>query len=212
MANSVANVVWFGPQLAQGQLQANGGTSGSNAKTVVGIATTTLDGATGTVTVNWIDGVQKPFQTIITAPVASVTAPATIGGVANQAVYSGVGAYGQLKVGQSITFSGFTNSGNNGTFTIVALTTSSIQVLNASSVLETNPAGLVSFNMATGALVASAQVARAIVSAAGVADTAASTITASLTNLSQTSATVTLSANGSASQTLSILVELFPNQ
>lgn len=212
MANTTANVVWYGPSFAQGQIQSQGGLSGSQSKAMTGIATTTLDGATGTVNINWIDGVQKPFQTVIVAPVSSVTAPATINGVANQAVYSGVGAYGQLKVGQSVTFAGFATSANNGTFTVVALTTSTIQVLNASSVAETNPAATVSFNQATGALVAGALVARSVTSAAGVTDTAANTIAVTqIATITQTGAVCTLSANGSNTNTLSILVQLYPN-
>jgi len=55
----------------------------------MGIATFVGDGATTTATVNWIDGVQKIFQRpVVVIPVLSVTAPATLGGVANQAVYS----------------------------------------------------------------------------------------------------------------------------
>jgi hypothetical protein len=209
MANTTANVVWYGPAAAQGQEQSQGGLSGSQSRAMTGIATTTLDGATGTVNINWIDGVQKPFQTVILAPVLSVTAPATIGGVANQAVYSGVGAYGQLKVGQSVTFAGFTNAGNNGTFTINALTTSTIQVTNSSSVAETNPAATVAFNLATGALVAGAFAVRSVTSAAGVADTAANTIAVTqIGTITQTGAICTLSANGSNGNTLSILVQL----
>src|SRR6266850_7270759 len=121
MAIAPANVVWYGPSLAQGQVQSQGGLSGSQSRVLTGIATFIGDGAATTSTLNWIDGVQKPFQTIQLLPVLSVTAPATIGGVANQAVYSGVGAYGQLAKGQSITFAGFSNAGNNGTFTINAL-------------------------------------------------------------------------------------------
>ena len=211
MAITNLNVNWWGPALAQGQVQGQGGLSGSQSRVMTGIATVTLDGAATTATLNWIDGVQKPFQTVILAPVLSVTAPATIGGVANQAVYSGVGAYGQLAVGQSVTFAGFSNAGNNGTFTINALTTSSIQVTNSSSVAETNPAATVAFNIATGAQVASALGIRAIVSKAGVADTAASSITATLSSLTQTGCTLTLSGTGSNGQTLSVFVQLYPN-
>lgn len=211
MAITNLNVTWYGPQTAQGQLQSQGGISGSQSKALVGIATVTLDGAATTATINWIDGVQKPFQTVQVIPVLSVAAPVTIGGVANQAVYSGIGAYGQLKVGQSITFAGFTNGGNNGTFTINALTTSSIQVTNASSVVETNPAATVSFNIATGALVATAFGVRAVTSALGVADTAVNTITAVVSSVTQTGALLTISSAGSAAQTLSVMILLYPS-
>lgn len=209
MAITNLNVNWYGPALAQGQLQSQGGISGAQSRAMVGIATVTLDGAATTATINWIDGVQKPFQTIQLLPVLSVTAPATIGGVANQAVYSGVGAYGQLKVGQSVTFAGFTNAGNNGVFTITGLTTSTIQVTNSGSVVETNPAATVAFNIATGALVATAFGVRAIASAAGVADTAVNTITAVVSSVTQTGALLTISGAGTAAQTLSVMILLY---
>ena len=167
---------------------------------------------------NWIDGVQKPFQTVIVVPVSSVTAPATIGGVANQAVYSGVGAYGQLAKGQSITFAGFSNAGNNGTFTINALTTSTIQVTNSGSVVETNPAATVAFNIVTGALVAGPYVTRAVVGATGATDTAAATLIVIANTITQTGCLITFQLpNGTATApangaTISLLVMLYPNQ
>lgn len=214
MALTNLNVNWFGPALAQGQTQSQGGLSGTQSRVMTGIATITLDGAATTGTLNWIDGIQKPFQTIQVLPLTSVTAPATIGGVANQAVYAGVGAYGQLRVGQSVTFAGYSNGGNNGTFTINALTTSTIQVTNSSSVAETNtPSATVSFNIATGALVASAIATRAVVSAAGVADTAATNlIVTNINQITQTGCAITISGAGSNGQTFSVLIQLFPNQ
>lgn len=116
-------------------------TSGAKSKTLYATGVITNGNTTTAATnspIGFIDGIQS-VQQQVTIPVLSVTAAATIGGTANQAVYSGVGAYGQLAVGQSITFAGFSNSGNNGTFTINALTTSTIQVTNSSSVAETNP-------------------------------------------------------------------------
>jgi hypothetical protein len=219
MAIAAQNIKWFGQPvvtgIAQGSLPSQGGISGGQSRSLVGVATFILDGATTTgLVANFIDGVQVPFKTVILLPVLSVTAPATIGGVANQAVYSGVGAYGQLAVGQSVTFAGFANAGNNGTFTINALTTSTIQVTNASSVAETNPAGTVAFNLVTGAAIGGTVVTRSLANASGVADTAAGTIgiTQPPTTLSSTGVTFSISAAGSNLQTLSVLVELFPNQ
>ena len=233
MAITAANVTWFGQATtgvqnsfvygfnnaaAQGQIPSQGGISGGQSKVLTGLATFTGDGASTTATLNWIDGVQKPFTSTVVIQVLSVTAPATIGGVANQAVYSGVGAYGQLKVGQSITFAGFSNAGNNGTFTINALTTSTIQVTNSSSVAETNPAATLSFTPLWAALVASAEVSRAVVSAAGVADTQATTLVVAANSITQTGCTITFqtiagvaTAPGNGS-TISVLVQLFPNQ
>lgn len=229
MAISSANISWFGPNqtgsptnsfvygfsstLAQGSQPSQGGLSGTQSRQLLGIATLTLDGTTTTgLTANFIDGVQIPFTTVLFAPVLSVAAPATINGVANQAVYSGVGAYGQLAVGKSVTFAGFSNAGNNGTFTVVALTTSTIQVLNASSVAETNPAGTVSFNQATGAHVAGAFITRSLYSFNDVLDTAANTISVTETSVTQTGVVFSISSAGTTGQTLSVLVELIPNK
>lgn len=219
MAISAQNVKWFGQPVttgvAQGTLPSQGGISGGQTRELTGVATFILDGATTTgLVANWIDGVQVPFKTVILLPVLSVTAPATIGGVANQAVYSGVGAYGQLAVGQSVTFAGFSNAGNNGTFTINALTTSTIQVTNSSSVAETNPAATVAFNLITGASIGGCYITRSLASATGVADTAAGTIgiVQPATTLATTAGTFSITAAGSNLQTLSVLVKLYPNQ
>jgi hypothetical protein len=213
MAISAVTPVYFGQAAASfqnGQIPSQGGISGTQSKVLYGIATFTLDGATTTgLTVNWIDGTQIPFVNNVVLPVSSVTAPATIGGVANQAVYSGVGAYGQLRVGQSVTFAGFTNAGNNGTFTINALTTNSIQVTNSSSVLEgPNPSGTVKFNQGT--IPAVCRITRAMANAAGVLDTAALTTTISAVTQAQATGTFTISAAGSNGQLLSVLVEIIP--
>jgi hypothetical protein len=210
MAIAAVNPTYFGPNpLAQGQIPSQGGISGVQSRSVQGLGTAILDGAATTFTLNWIDGNQVPYKNVIFLSVLSVTAPATIGGVANQAVYSGVGAYGQLKVGQSITFAGFANAGNNGTFTINALTTSSIQVTNSGSVAETSGAATLSFNQGT--VLALGRVTRAQASAAGVLDTAPQTNTITVSAQTQTGCTVTISA-GSAGQTLSVFVELVPAQ
>lgn len=212
MAMTAGNLILFGPATAQGQEQSQGGLSGTQSKPVTGIATLIGDGAATSGVVNWIDGVQKPFQTVILASVLSVTAPATIGGVANQAIYSGVGAYGQLRVGQSVTFAGFTNTGNNGTFTINALTTSTIQVTNASSVAETNPAATVAFNIATGSFATGAFSARSGWNAAGVVDTAASSIyVTGIGTVTATTGVVNFSAAPANAATVSVLVQLWPN-
>lgn len=89
--------------------------------------------------IGYIDGIQSLGKQVV-LQFQSVTAPATIGGVANQAIYSSVGADSAVPVGASITFAGFTNSGNNGTFTVNAVTATGVQVTNSSSVAETNPA------------------------------------------------------------------------
>lgn len=210
MAITNLNVNWYGQPagIAAGQIYGNNTTGPSN-RILNGIATVTLDGSSTTAIINFIDGVNSPYQIKNVLGISSVAAPATIGGVANQAVYSGVGAYGQLRVGQSIVIAGFTNSGNNGTFTINALTTSTIQVTNASSVAETNPQASLSYVF--GALVAGVQANRGLASTLGIADTAANTITATPSLFTQTGFTITLSAAGTNLQTLSIMVQLFPS-
>jgi hypothetical protein len=209
MAITGNNVVWIGQpgaNAASGQSYSNMD-PGPLGRQLTGVASLILDGTLTTATINWIDGVQIPFQISLFIPVLSVTAPATIGGVANQAVYSGVGSYGQLRVGQSVTFTGFSNAGNNGTFTVNALTTSSIQVTNASSVAETNPAGTAKFIYPQGEAVVYATGNRAMTSASGVADTAPQTNTVVLSAFTQTGCTATFSA-GSAGQQLSIWVQI----
>jgi len=214
MAIPNVNIQWYGQSsIAQGQIYGNN-SSGPQNEVLIGIGTAVLDGTLTTFQLNWIDGVQSPYKTTVVLGLSSAAAPVTIGGVANQAVYSGVGAYGQLRVGGSITIAGFTNAGNNGTFVINALTTSTIQVTNSSSVAETNPQASLSFNYGS-RFVASFQASRAIVNAAGVADTAASTITVvpgGAGGLNQQGGAVTISAAGTNLQTLSSVVELFPNQ
>jgi len=215
MAIAAVNLSYIGQPSspAQGQI-VNSGLGGPLSEVLVGIGTAILDGSSTSFTLNWIDGVQKIFQRpLVVLPVLSVTAPATIGGVANQAVYSGVGAFGQFRVGQTITFAGFSNAGNNGAFVINAVTTSSVQVTNASSVAETNPqaTGAVSFGAVLPAIPGvGIDNKRVLVSAANVADTAAVGTTAIISAVSATGCTVTISAAGSASQTLSVLVVLYP--
>lgn len=210
MAIPAVNTTWLGQSsLAQGQIYGNNAT-GSQNEVLIGGGTAILDGATTSFTANFIDGVQSLFKNTQVLSVSSVAAPVTIGGVANQAVYSGVGAYGQLRVGQSITFAGFTNGGNNGTFTINALTTSSIQVTNPSSVAETNPQASLSFNYQN-RQVGGVLAARAVVGPSGVADTAANTVLITVGAVSQTGVALTLSAAGTNLQTCSYIIEVFPN-
>src|ERR1700720_2243508 len=97
MATSATNMqVLTSGAGAQGQLYSQGGVSGFQSKNVYGLSTITLDGALTTATVNFIDGTQKWFQRNINIAATGVTAPATIGGVANQSIISGVGAFGAL--------------------------------------------------------------------------------------------------------------------
>jgi hypothetical protein len=204
---------------AQGQIASQGGLTGSEAKSLYGVGTATLDGSSTTFTINWIDGVQIPFKSTVTIQLQSVTAPATFNGTANVAQYQGVGAMGQLRVGQTFTTAGFTNAGNNSTSLIVlALSTNTIYAVNASAVAETNPAGTATFSpiqFAAGigqVLPASGGNARAFYGPFNnVVDTAATTTTAILSAITQTGCTCTISAAGSAGQKLSVAVSLYPS-
>jgi len=215
MAIAAVNLQYLGQPspAAQGQI-VNNGLGGPLSEALTGIGTAVLDGAATTFTLNWIDGVQKIFQRpVVIVPVLSVTAPATIGGVANQAVYSGVGSFGQFSKGQTIVFAGFSNAANNGSFVINVVSTSSVTVTNASSVAETNPqaSGAVNFGAVLPAVYGSSGInnARVLVSAANVADTAASTTTAIISAVTATGCTVTISAAGTAAQTLSVMATLY---
>ena len=131
--------IGLGPTAA-GQVIADQ-TSGSKAKTLYAYGTiindTTASGTT--CPIGYIDGVQTLGKTVV-LQFQSVAAPATINGVANQAIYSSTGPDINVPVGASITFAGFTNSGNNGAFTVNAVNSQGILVTNSSSVAETNPA------------------------------------------------------------------------
>lgn len=196
-----------GPAGAQGQIYSQGGVSGFQSKSVYLLGTATLDGAAVIFTANFIDGTQKLFQRLLVVNALNITAPATINGVANQAVISGVGAFGALSVGQSVVVAGFANAANNGTFTINAVSTSSIQVTNAASVAESNnPSATVTANL--GAKVLSVRGSRAPFGATGTADTGLSSIyVAGVSTITDASALVTLSAAGTAAQTVSFLLE-----
>lgn len=162
-----------GGSVAPGQIY-NEGVGGPIGSVLTGIGTSTTDNTGATITLNFIDGTQLLGQNTLVFNLQSITAAATIGGVANQAVISGIGAFGQLKVGQSIVTAGFSNAGNNATSVITAVSTSSVQVTNAGAVAETN------FG-ATGSVVVGRKVVavRAFHSAltfGGVADTGAQTV------------------------------------
>ena len=204
MSIPAVNLTYLGQPAtpSQGQI-IHGNDSGPMGKRLIGYGTATLDGAATTFTVNFVDGVQKYAQNNLVIPVQSVTAPATINGVANQSIISGVGAMGQIKVGASITTAGFSNAGNNNTFTVNAVTSSGVQVTNASAVAETNYAA--TLTTVLGPSVLGVQVARSGSSS----DTAAASTTVQPSSVSNTGFTATISAAGSNAQLLSFIVEIF---
>lgn len=195
---------------AQGQLNSQGGISGAQSKSIIMQGTAVLDGSLTAFTANFIDGTQKLFQKTFVITALNVTAPATIGGVANQSIISGVGAFGALAVGASVVIAGFANSGNNGTFTVNAVTTSSITITNSSAVAETNnPSATVTANL--GGHVLSVDGSRAAYSAAGVADSGTASIyVAGVSTITDASCLVTISAAGSNATNLSFMLQVFP--
>lgn len=205
MANSAINMnvapnAYIGQPLgapAQGQIY-NGGTGGPLGSILTGIGTSTMDGAATVITLNFIDGTQSFSQYPVVVNLQSVTAGATINGVANQSIYSGVGAFGQFRVGQSFVVAGFANAANNGTFVITAVSTSSVQVTNAGpSVAETNFSA--TGTVVLGRSVIAVRASRSALNAAGVADTAnAAAGVNSVTAITNKSCVLNLSAAGTA--------------
>jgi hypothetical protein len=200
-------VKWIGNgPTAQGQVIADQ-TSGPKAKTLEGVATIVEDGANTTFTVGWIDGTQKIDQVLILLSLQSVTAAATVNGVANQAIYSGVGSFGQIPVGTSVTIAGFTNAGNNGTFTVNVTTANTIVVTNSSSVAETNYAATLTF------LKGPAVVAATIQEGNLLSDTSTGTLTAagSLSSVTNAGMSGALSGAGTSGHTKTVLFRVYVN-
>lgn len=121
-------------------------TGGPKAKTLYGYGvaangnTTT---AANSAPVGFIDGVQSLGKQVI-LQLQSVDAPITYLGTANTAFYHSVQGDGQVKIGDSVVIAGFTNSGNNGTFTVTYVITGAVGVTNSGSIAEVNPAGSLS--------------------------------------------------------------------
>ena len=149
MAAPFINLSYIGqPSTPQGGMVVADQTSGPKAKTLYAYGNLVASSGswysyTGTVAVNFIDGVQTFGKTVV-LQIQSVTNPVTINGTANQVIYSSVFGDNQVLVGDSVTIAGFTNSGNNGTFTVNVVTSTGIQVTNSSAVAETNPAATLS--------------------------------------------------------------------
>jgi hypothetical protein len=137
------NLSYIGIGPSAGNQIVNNGTGGPVSKTLYAygiIANGNTTTAANAAPVGFIDGVQGFGKTIVLA-FQSVAAPVTLNGTANQAFYATVAGASQLAVGQSITFTGFTNSANNTTATINTVTATGVYVTNSSAVAETNPAG-----------------------------------------------------------------------
>ncbi len=155
--------------VAQGQIY-NQGTASSLGSVLTGIGTSTTDNSGAAITLNFIDGTQSLGQYNVVVSLQSATAAATINGVANQVQYSGVGAMGQFKVGQTFVTAGFSNSGNNASSTITAVTSSYVQVTNSGGVAETNYSA--TGTVTVGRKVVAVRAVHSALSFAGVADSA----------------------------------------
>lgn len=204
-------VSWIGSgPNANGQIVADL-TSGPKSKTLVGVAKVKEDGSNTAFTLGFIDGVQKIAQYTIMLPAQSVAAPATINGTTNQVIVtvnSGPGqpnSVGQIAVGTSVTFAGFTNSGNNGSFTVNAVGPNFVQITNASGVAETNYAATLSYT--SGAAVAAATLQEGNL----LSDTSTGTLTAGGGLSSATNALVAgaLSAAGTSGHIKTVLVTVY---
>jgi hypothetical protein len=167
--------------------------TGAGAKSLDAFAQLKLDGAATTVTLNFIDGVQALGQSVV-LPLAS--AAAASGG---STVYTTPAGPTFNMVGKSVLIAGFTNSANNGTFTISAVGSGNFTVNNASGVAELNPAAtaVVSITSVPAAVIVQRTIAPT--------DTAATSTTVSQTGaFTSVGIPVTISAAGSNAQLLTV--------
>jgi hypothetical protein len=206
MAIPAQNLTYIGQPTspAQGQV-ITGNESGPLTKVVAGTATFTLDGTLTVATLNFVDGVQLLGQAQYNLSLTTVAA--AVGG---NTTYSGGGfsqpvgvSFGKIQVGSSVTFQGFSNGANNGTFTVVSVTGQSVTVNNASGVVEFNPAGAVLITIG-GAVIA------VDISRSGINDTAASGIgVVGAHAITNKGCQVDLSAAGSNGATMGIIAVLY---
>lgn len=131
--------------------------------------------------------------------VAQTHAATATGGIA---VYNSVFGDGQVKIGDSVVIAGFSNSVNNGTFTVVMVSSQSVTVNNTSAVAETNPAATLS----------DVQNGTPVAIYATTSTESAGTYLGIMTNvISSKSWTYVLSATGAASDTLLVnFILIFP--
>lgn len=121
---------------------------------------------------------------------------------AGTAVYSSVFGDGQVKAGDTAVIAGFTNSVNNGTFTVVASGSSTVTVNNLAAVAETNPAATLSdtTNAIPVAILANID---------GGTQVAAAALAFNVATITSTGFTYTLSGAGTAANTINIVAQIF---
>lgn len=119
------------------------------------------------------------------------------------AVYNSTGGDLQIKAGDSVVIAGFSNSVNNGTFTVISSNSTSVTVNNGSAVAETNPAAtMLDVQNAIPVVVVVGRDGNAL-------DTAAVSTTVQVSAVTSTGFTVTISAAGTALQSLSFAAQIF---
>lgn len=206
MAIPAVNLTYIGQPTGPTQGQViTGNESGPLTKVIAGTAQFTLDGVLTVATLNFIDGNQLLGQALYNLSLTTVAA--AVGG---NTTYSGGGfsqpvgvSFGKIQVGSSVTFVGFANGANNGTFTVISKTDQSITVNNASGVAEFNPAG--SVNITIGGAVVAVDISRS-----GINDTAASGIgVVGAHAITNKGCQVDLSATGINGATLGIIAVLY---
>jgi len=131
--------------------------------------------------------------------IAETHAGAVQGGTA---AYHSTSADSSIIVGDSVTIAGFTNSGNNGTFTVIATSASTVTVNNLASVVETNPAATLN-DVQNGTPVAVA------VSVSGGTQPATAYVGIDVSTITKTGFTYVLSATGTAANTLNIVASVY---
>lgn len=131
--------------------------------------------------------------------IAETHAGAAQGGTA---AYHSTSADSSIVVGDSVTIAGNTNSANNGTFTVLATSATTVTVNNLAAVAETNPAATLS-DVQNGTPVAVA------VNISGGTQQATAYVGLSVSTITSTGFTYVLSATGTAAKTINIVASLF---
>jgi hypothetical protein len=121
---------------------------------------------------------------------------------AGQTIYSSVFGDGQVRPGDSVVIAGFTNSDNNGTFTVIAAGSSTVTVNNLGSTAETNPAATLSDTTNATPVAIALNVSGGTQPAAAYSGIEVSTITT-------TGFTYKLSAAGTSLNTLNLVASIY---
>jgi hypothetical protein len=121
---------------------------------------------------------------------------------AGTAAYHSTSADSSIAVGDSVVIAGFNNSANNGTFTVIATSATTVTVNNPSAVAETNPAATLS-DVQNGTPVA------VMATVSGGTQQATAYVGATVSTITSTGFTLVYSGAGTAGKTLNIVATLF---